>query len=519
MKTSLLAGLAVLLWSASSQAQIRSYPMMAKWISGPSQGQTARMAGLGGNFQAIGADPSNITGNPAGLGYYQRSELSLSAGFTQTQVNAQYLGQSNNQDQQRLWLPNANLILAGEPSRTGEWLGSFGVAYARQQWLDLPFSIQGSNNRSSILDQFIETANANGATGQSLDDLYYPALNAADSPEAVAYQTYLINPSANGGAPFTRFEKGNTVNQSGVASNSGFQSQWSFAYGASYLKKLYLGLSMHFLRFRQNAQFDWDEQFQNANNVQGFLYRERLATSGSGIQLQLGLIYHLKPNLRMAVSFQSPGYFDQISERFSGGLSPRVFSIPTFDGNGKPIELGPNDVKAINLNVNDFTYSLRTPMKVGGGLAYFFGKKGFLSVDLEMVNYGGMHLSSGELSPMERVRFENYRNGQIKSYFESALNVKVGGEWRLMPKLTLRGGYARFDDGYKSNFDPIDRGIQQFSLGLGYRVQAYYLDLSAQHRSWKDAYTPYELKDPSAYASASLKFQQTQIILSTGVYF
>ena len=45
---------------------------------------SARMQGMGGGYTALGADATNAYSNPAGLGFYNRSELSITPVFNST---------------------------------------------------------------------------------------------------------------------------------------------------------------------------------------------------------------------------------------------------------------------------------------------------------------------------------------------------------------------------------------------------------------------------------------------------
>ncbi len=55
---------------------------------------TARFQGLGGNHAALGGDASNAFGNPAGLGFYNRSELSISPSLRLLNVDGNFLGEN-----------------------------------------------------------------------------------------------------------------------------------------------------------------------------------------------------------------------------------------------------------------------------------------------------------------------------------------------------------------------------------------------------------------------------------------
>jgi hypothetical protein len=500
-------------------AQIYSYSNLAKSFSTAYSTSSPRMQAMGGVHSTLGADISSISGNPAGLGFYNRSEVAVGIGYVSSTTESNYLSESSSKSNSFVQLPIFGLVL-GSPAElsASQWHGSFGIGFTRQVIFAQPISISGVNNRSSLLDKFIEKANDKGATGQSLDDEFNSYSKMADSPEAVAYQAYLINPNAKtGGAPFQRYEANLPTSQLGTADNEGALSQWDISYGASYLNKFYLGLGLHFSKINATSTTFWQEEFIGANNVSGLTYQEKLVNTGSGLSATLGMIYKLNSNLRVSFALNTPMFFDQMNERYDATLIPKVYGIPSFDSKGNPITI--TRVGAVKLTPNEFTYQLTTPFKLSGGAAYFFGKRGLLSLDLEYVNYPGMQVSSVELSAADNINFENKYNGQTKKNFQSALNLKLGTEIRLSANFNLRGGVATWGNSYAPTYDSIDRTVFQISGGLGYRANQFYIDLTAYQRTSKEAFTPYTLKNTADYSSASLNLTSLQFMIGTGIYF
>jgi len=499
-------------------AQIYTYPGLGKQFSTSYSVGTARMQALGGASSALGADLSALTGNPAGLGFYTRSEVNMSLAYTGIQTKSSYLATADEASESQIQLPTLGMVISSNNLGGGDWHGSFGFGYSRQAIFIQPIQISGTNNRSSLLDNFIEKANDKGATGASLDDEYDPYSGTASSAEALAYQTYLINPnSVTGGAPFERFQPLLPTNQYGTASNSGALTSWDFAYGATYRDQFYLGAALHFSKISSSSSTTWEDEFVGAKNVAGFQYAETLLTNGSGIALSLGGIYKVNPSLRLSLAFRSPTYYDQMNETYDARLFPNVIGIPAIGSTGNPVTI--TKVNPMRLTTNEFTYQFLSPMKVSGGFALFFSKKGFLTADLEYVGYGGMKVYSAELGGGANQAFQTKYNGQIARNFEGALNIKVGSEIRISPSLSVRGGAALFGGGYAASYDTIDRNALQFSGGIGYRKSNFYLDLTAIQRTQKDAYTPYTLKNAADFSSATLDITTTQFMLGGGIYF
>lgn len=499
--------------SLAGRGQIYTYPLLAKQYSTSHATGTARMQGLGGTHSVLGADLSSISGNAAGLGFYSRSEVGINLAHLSTNTEAMYLDQLTRSSQGMIHIPNFGVVISGDYLSSSSWRGAFGIGYSRQIVLRQPLAVQGRNNRSSYLDFLIQKAGDKGATGASLDEEYDSFYNTADSPEAAAYQAYLINPNQRtGGAPFERYLPNLPTEQSGISSNNGAIAQWDISYGASYQDRFYVGLGMHFTRLTSTMTHRWEERYPSNNFVEGWDMEEQLNTTGSGVSISLGAIYKLKPNLRVALNVQTPTYYDQLIEQYGGTLSPLINSIPVTGG-------FITGVKPVKLTPNEFSYQLATPFRVSGGIAYFFGKRGLLSADIEVVNFSGMHVASAELGPFANQQFKDKYNTQISRNFQTAFNMKVGAEFRVAAAWTIRGGVASYGSGFASTYDSIDRSQFQLSAGLGYRSAAYYLDLAYVQRMGKDAYTPYSLKNAADYASASLNIVQTQISLGGGIFF
>jgi len=96
-------------------SQSRLYSNTALQLSGITQNGTARFQGVGGNHAALGGDASNIFGNPAGIAFFNRSEISLSPTYYSINNESSYIGNSNKDGKVNPNLSQFSLILAGNP--------------------------------------------------------------------------------------------------------------------------------------------------------------------------------------------------------------------------------------------------------------------------------------------------------------------------------------------------------------------------------------------------------------------
>jgi hypothetical protein len=157
----------------------------------------------------------------------------------------------------------------------------------------------------------------------------------------------------------------------------------------------------------------------------------------------------------------------------------------------------------------DFNYTLTTPFKASGGVAFFLGKSGFVSGDVEYVAYNDAKLGS-ELGA-------GY-NSDIRNNYQPTVNVRIGGEYR-QDIYRVRAGFAYFGDPYDGTNDDLDRTRLAFTGGVGVRLPKFYVDLGVVHSRYKSGYTPYPLKNRSFEPSATIQNAFTNAVVSFGTFF
>ncbi|WP_266365875.1 hypothetical protein [Tellurirhabdus rosea] len=483
---------------------------------------TARFRGVGGNHAALGGDASTTFGNPAGIGFFNRSEISVSPTLSLFQTESTFIGQRTSATKTNPNIGHFGLVIAGNAQNEARrWRrASFGITYARLVNLNNSLSFEGRNNRSSFVDQYILDANDRRITGAQLDRLYNPDLREAQDPTAAAYQLYLINGSDlpndpnNSGAPYTRYDSDRPTTQRLRYNSSGGQNQWSFTYGGNYDDKLYLGVTLGITRLR----FDYDVDYSE-NIIGGSVFRrvgreEGLTVTGNGINLAVGTIWKATDFIQLGASVTTPT-FSTVRETFSESLNTDAIGIPTLDQNGRPTFFIP-DNQNITVTPNNFEYNLTSPLRAMAGATYFLGAKkvGFITATAEYVGYSGMRVSSSQAD----AGFRDDIRSEIQSTYQNVVNFRAGAEVRT-GLLRLRGGVSYLPDPYKQAFQDLDRTKLLISGGLGVRNDRFFADASATYNTFKSGYTPYSLPNPSDYASAEIDNRLVNVTLTVGAFF
>ncbi|MBD1391626.1 OmpP1/FadL family transporter [Mucilaginibacter glaciei] len=435
-------------------------------FSGGQTGSTARIKAIGNAGTAVGGDLSSVSGNPAGLGFFTKSELSLTPEFNGSKVKATYQGQtitdtknSGNVNHAAFVIYNQLVKPRGADKDKG-WLSvNYGAAYNRTNDFAENIHYGGANTNNNINNYYANQANSFGvsnglagwAYGQNLIDLY-----------GVANPTYQSN--TVGG-----------VNQESFTSRTGGQSAVDFSMGANYSNKFYIGLGVSFtnLRYNSSSTFYEDgtasilETAGAVNRPYSSAYSQDQITRGTGFAARLGLIYKPVEAVRLGATITSPTFYN-VDDTYSEGLATNITNNGSYSD-------GPQ-----NYTLN---YNFRTPLKVAGGAAIFIKQFGFISGDVEYVDYSSAHISSN--SDFNA----NGDNADIKNLYRSTVNAHIGAEARLTSVFLLRGGYGIQGDARKNN----GSDIKTASGGIGLRLGAYYVDATYTHVTGNQTVFPYDI--------------------------
>jgi long-subunit fatty acid transport protein len=476
---------------------------------------TARMRALGGTQIALGADASALTSNPAGLGFYTKSEFSFGLDYNLRNNDARYLGTKTTATDNNLGLSNLSVVLGNRrdasQSSSGWKPATWAFGYNNQHSFRNTFSYNGLNKSHSITDSYAEEANAAGYSPDDLisSDLFDQNRNRAYNLAALYYNSWLIE-GDDKTQTYKRFDylDPSAAEQRGVVTTTGKTSQWSVGVSTSYQNKLYLGASASANNLRYSFRNNYSESFTKTPLLRSMNSEQYLEVEGSGLQFNLGLVYRPIDALRVAVSYQSPTNY-LLSENYEEFL----------DAESNPSNKAgiPSNIAGLDLASQYFDYEIRTPAKINTGAVIMLGKKGLVTANAEFVKNNRMSAGSESLDPQDNADFSSATNNALAQDYKNVINLRLGAELR-QNRLYLRGGLALLPDQYKYS-DGIDRDQLVLSAGVGLRGKKSYLDLSAQSNTYDSAFSPYSLNDASRNSSVLITNKNTTITASLGFFF
>ena len=491
----LLAAFATVAFAQNTFAQ---YVQDAIRFSTFQPGATSRIRALGNAGTAVGGDLSSIGNNPAGLGFFTRSELSFTPEYNGSSVKSSYLGNNMKDTRNAVNLSNASVVFhsrvnsaRGADKTKGLLSVNFGVGYNRTNNFYENISYGGQNNANSVANYYANLANANRGAGENIPP--------SGTLEGVAYDQSLIDLYNNNTTPATDSYRSNVVGGVGQLSNTmrtGGQSEFNLAFGLNSSNVFYFGASLGITSLRYNSINTFTET-GTANVLESggpvnrdftSSYVRDQTTSGNGFNLKLGMIVRPVEALRIGVTYSSPTWYN-IDDTYNEGINTRF-------GNSNQLSDGQE---------YPFSYNLRTPMKLGAGLAYFIGKYGFITGDIDYLDYSSARLNFDG---------DNGDNSDIRTGYRSVVNTRFGAEARVVDNFFLRGGYGIQGSPLKSG----GADVKTASGGIGYRFQNYFLDATYTNvKGGSQIVRPYDIG--ATTPTANLDRSYNNVFLTFGVRF
>lgn len=504
-------------------SQAGSYYDNALLYSQPSVSGSARTLGIGGAQAALGADLGSLSSNPAGLGFYRKSEWAINPQFVVPFSSASDGKLVTDDRKLGFVVNNFGVAFCGlrDDIVESKWRGgTFALGYNRISNFQNTVTYQTDNNRSSFADYLVLLANS----GYNSDNYKGSEIR---SLEDLAYGTYVINPvpiyndkdSVIGYDP-TRFinwlPNGAAVRQSETINTTGGMSEWSAGYGGNYDNKIFFGATLSLVSLRYDQTKSYREALLNNLGQPDILtsmdFNETINNRGSGVNLKIGVTGVVSDYIRTGISFKTPTVLG-IRETYNASMSATY----------KPVyeqSLPSSASKTLITQTNKYT--LYTPFVVNWGLAFFFGKAGFLSGEVEYVDF-----KTASFSGANKINYVT-TNQNIKKTLVDVVNFKLGAELRA-DIIRFRAGYAYQPTGYQKGVPIESRRVRSgdmstFTLGLGIRTDEFFFDIAFARSQYSNTYSPYYMPinqgdTRGSEPVISIENKLTNITLGAGFFF
>lgn len=462
---------------------------------------TARYVGMGGAMEALGADISTISSNPAGIGLFRSSSVSTSFGV---------VSQADGKDYRT-------------GNKTNFSFDQLGFVYAsrngRSSFLNVAFNYHKSRNFDYILSAAAELdreSSQNGISfvkgiGEDISSGPYAGSSSynflkgegthwwTSQLDNVYYNSFIIDKNGN---PYWNSSSDFVMNRA----NTGYIGVYDFNISGNINNRLYLGLSVGIHDVHYKGVSDYKENILNDEYMpQGnVVVSDEREITGMGYDVKAGIIVRPfeESAFRIGASVTTPTFYKLTTKNH------------TYLINNTPYTDSYNPYYAAH---GSYEFKLYTPWKFGLSMGHTVGTNLALGASFEYADYGSAdtryitdtYYDEWTDSYSDDSESDRIMNTHTKETLKGVATFKLGGEFRPTKDISLRAGYNYVSpmyktDGFKNGFldsygsnassatDYVNwNSTNRFTLGFGYRHNHFGIDLAYQYATREGDFYPF----------------------------
>ena len=405
---------------------------------------SARYVGMGGAMTAIGGDPSAAMINPAGLGLYRRSEISVS--IDETIDNTQQVGSNDTYQRTRFAAPQISAIWAWGDSQKQRGLVYNNFMFSLNRLANFNRDIVVKGAGMGMVPTICNITNDEGGVSEEFlvnkpwDNVEIGWLS------ILGYEAYLIDPIENNKwKPAVDFTDGSLS-----ISETGTSDQYTISWAGNISNQWYIGIGLNIPTINYTKHTSLREE--NKQNSSAAELKSMFHVSGVGVSGSFGLIYRPIQALRIGASLQTPTIL-RISRQSTGDMYSTIA--------GQKYEVLTPESGVMDI---DIASPLRTSVSVAGQL----GKIGLIAVQYDYAH-------SSEMDDIHTLRI----GAEAQAYRGLFFNAGYVYESSFMkedPKWLLGYNEIRTDMDYR-----YTAATQYASAGIGYRSDVVVAQLAYQY--------------------------------------
>lgn len=407
---------------------------------------TARLSALGGAFGALGGDISALSVNPAGIGVFNKSMFSITPSLYFNATDTDLRGRTAGDVRSNFNLGNIGFVLNINRKKHQDvrwaWKSfQFGIGYNRMNTYQSQAMASAVSTGTSYIDHMV--GQANGTKYSDLDPF----------GAGLGWETYLFDQTDSTSNNYVRNLMPNYGQEQRISEYSrGSMGEVAVSMGGNFGNTLYIGATFGIpkIDYQVKRELTETDKADTIANFTSFTRTDYVNAKGTGFNFKLGLIYRPLKWLRLGAAVHTPTIID-MSEMYSADMVAQVYDT----------------TYSFSSPEGSFNYSVTTPFRAIGSLAFVVKDYGLFTADYEYVNYA-----------MARMRSDSYsfsiENAAVQNRLSWVGNIRIGTEWRI-DKFSLRGGFALLGNPYTGSYDFSDT---RYSLGAGLMLKHFFFDLT-----------------------------------------
>lgn len=476
---------------------------------------TARYVGMGGAMEALGADISTISTNPAGIGLFRRSNVSLSFGLV-SQGDASNVVGGNKTNAS---FDQAGIVIA---HRTG-----------KNSFVNFAFNFHKSRNFNQILSAAapLERASLNKLTyNKGTNLLVYPQQSGVEldikdaegnvvgynhQPDFNQYPYYSCNQLDDMlamGYNYTvdkLWTYDDAYRYQFDRAHKGYIGEYDFNVSGNINDRVYLGLTigLHDVHYKHYSEYTDFMHTSDMARDYSLTVADSREITGTGYDVKVGAIFRPieESPFRFGLSVASPTFYQLRTSNYT--------YLVDSDNN----TLSSHDINDANNGRTSYKFRMATPWRFGLSLGHTFGTQVAVGASYEYADYGaiGTRSITGESYDSWSGTYydDSESDKEMEDHTERTLKgvhtLKLGAEYKPVKDLALRIGYnyvsPKYDkEGFKDG--SIDspgtyvasatdftnwEDTHRLTLGAGYTYDRFNISLAYQYSTTQGKFYPF----------------------------
>ena len=513
---------------------------------------TARYIGMGGAMEALGADISTISSNPAAIGLFRNSSINMTLGATGVSGDSK----------------NASDVLNMKNNKMPVSFDQFGYVYSHEtsngNFLNFAINYHKSRNFNQILsaESKLNAASQNKPLFHKTDGYARNFNESTSSQNDLLYFNSLSREDGNQDDVFYNDAEHFYFSQN----TKGYIGNYNFNLSGNHNDRIYWGFTfgIHNVNYSHSQTYSEDlVEYDNQNIARpaGIVsVVDERKIKGTGYDIKGGIIFRpIDANpLRIGLYISTPTWYELTSSNYTELYNEAY----TTNDHNEEIPIG-----RINFLYNkdvancsqEYDYKLFTPWKFGASIGHTIGTNIALGATYEYSDYSTLD----NRNITSRIYYDYYDYSKTESESDETMNrhtegtlkgvstFKLGAEYRPIPELAIRAGYNYVSPMYdskgsrtglpgNSNFKTYDsdgyynssttdytnwKETNRFTLGVGFNIDNFNIDVAYMHSTQKGDFYPFETikkmsnDDTNIAPSVEVNNTRNQFLITLGYKF
>lgn len=456
----------------------------------PQLNGTARYVGMGGAMEALGADISTISTNPAGIGLFRHSTANITFGM----VSQQDAPDIEDGSKTHASFDQAGFVYSMRTGRSSYL--NFAFNYTKDRDYNLLLNPFGSTNGSSQSEVTASKGNNKVFDYEvnKIGELVSSSLKFTQLD--YLYSNLMCYGEDEDGSFWMHYPKQKYDMQQ---RQWGYTGKYDLNISGNLGNRVYLGATVGIHDVHYNSVSDYAELAANGNDFINVIEENRI--SGTGFDVKAGIIFRPVESspFRIGLSVATPTFYDLTVSNYT------ELYYEAYDEGSKNTY---TDNEGISY---DYDFRLNSPWRFSASLGHTIGNMLALGATYEYADYGSTdnrEIDGYDYYGYETSSSDRAMNNHTEKSLKGVSTLKVGAELRPDPAMALRLGFNYVSPMYQDNaYKPGDilsvgnaltgtaytnwDATYRLTAGFGYRIDKFNIDLAYQYNTTNGKFTPY----------------------------